>query len=61
MNHTNEHLIHLAYGNPPSLCGAPDHHANTLYVPTLWHDIPPTLRCPWCHIIYTDNQLPGPN
>jgi hypothetical protein len=54
-------LIHLAYGNPPTLCGLPNVADRVLYVATLWHAVPKGLKCPTCDELHADNGLHGFN
>ena len=54
-------LIHLAYGDPPTLCGQDHIEDRLLYVPTLWHAVPPGLKCPTYDLLHADNALHGFN
>ena len=56
MNTDPEVLIHLAYGNPPTLCGLNHVEDRVLYVPTLWHTVPPGFQCPTCNLRHIEYE-----
>jgi len=54
-------LIHLAYDNPPTLCGLPHEDNHVLYVPDQWHQVPRILKCPTCDMRYKEFKVHGFN